>query len=148
MQSKGSSSTTVLGICELLHFLGPLLPACCQWWPASVGVAVVVVGGRPKSPSRELSYVLPCHIRPCGELRIGRPARRRESLMTFYTQKAFKFVPLFKVTVFMPDLANRPFPPRHKFQFWRKSLLCRVGKLAGRGSVINNAALFRYWLNH
>ena len=33
-------------------------------------MVVVVVGGGPKPPLRELSPVLLRHVRPCGELRI------------------------------------------------------------------------------
>ena len=40
---------------------------------------VVVAGGGPKPPWRELSPVLPRHARPCGELQNGRPARRHAS---------------------------------------------------------------------
>ena len=70
VESKGSSCTGVLGIHEHLHFYGPILPVCFRGWPASGSVVVVVAGGGPKPPLRELSPVLACHVRPCGELRI------------------------------------------------------------------------------
>ena len=75
MQLRGSSSTGVLCICNPLHFLGPLFAGLLLG--AFGGVAVVVAGVGPKPPSRELSPVLPRHVKPCGELWIGRPARLR-----------------------------------------------------------------------
>ena len=53
---------------NLLISMGLFCQLIFGGWPASGGV--VVVSGGPKPPLRELSPVLPRHVRPCWELRI------------------------------------------------------------------------------
>ena len=57
-----------VGIREPLHFYGPILAACFQGWPASASAVMVVACGGPRPLLRELSPVLPRHVRPCGDL--------------------------------------------------------------------------------